>query len=157
MDDKFKQIRQAIINDPANAQYSSRKVMPLYVADAQARIVLITQMLSRHAQLQGRMWDDPAGDCLRNWLGITKEEFYHSGQIAILPMDFYYRGKQGKRDRPPCQESFSYWHPRLLQLMPNRQLMVLVGGYAAHAYLAEKRTVSQTAIIRNYRELLGHK
>lgn len=41
-----------------------------------------------------KFWDDPSGDRLRAWLGVSRDVFYNSGMIAILPMDFYYPGKE---------------------------------------------------------------
>ena len=40
------------------------------------------------------------GDRLREWMGISREEFYENDRIAHLPMDFYYPGKAEQGDLP---------------------------------------------------------
>lgn len=48
-----------------------------------------------------KFWDDPSGDRLQTWLEVSRDVFYNSGMIAILPMDFYYPGKGKSGDLPP--------------------------------------------------------
>lgn len=150
----FLKIRQAIIDDPANQQFTREGINPLYSAMATARINLIAQAPSRQAQAQQMFWDDRSGDRLRNWLGLTRDEFYHSGKVAIMPMDFYFPGKGRHGDLPPRPEFAPKWHPQLLKLMPHLQLTVLIGTYASHAYLHLPRSVKETTIVKNYRRYL---
>ena len=64
-------------------------------------------------------WDDPSGNRLRQWMQITKESFYDSNNIAIMPMGFCYpdTGKAG--DLPPRKECAKTWHESILEHLPN--------------------------------------
>jgi uracil-DNA glycosylase len=41
----------------------------------------------------GIPWNDPSGDRLRHWLGLTPEQFYDPRKVAINPMSFCYPAK----------------------------------------------------------------
>lgn len=154
MTDSFEKIFTAIQNDPENQAFTQQGIQPLYYASATARINIIGQAPGRIAQEKRKFWDDPSGDRLRTWLGVSREEFYHSGKIAILPMDFYYPGKGKSGDRPPRKDFAPKWHHQLLKLMPNIQLTILVGSYANHKYLHLKSKERLTDIVKNYQQYL---
>lgn len=154
MTDKFKQIYHAIQQDPQNKAFTAAGIMPLYSASPAARINIIGQAPGRIAQEKGIFWDDPSGDRLRDWLGVSREEFYNSGKIAILPMDFYYPGKGKSGDLPPRKEFAQKWHPQLLKLMPHIQLTILVGAYATRKYLGLKYKDRLTDIVKDYQHYL---
>ncbi len=41
---------------------------------------------------------DPSGERLRDWLGVTRPQFYNPDLFAIIPWDFAFRtGCQGRR------------------------------------------------------------
>lgn len=101
-----------------------------------------------------KFWDDPSGDRLRTWLGVSRDVFYNSGMIAILPMDFYYPGKGKSGDLPPRKGFAQNWHPQLLKLMPDIQLTILVGAYATRSYLHLVYKDRLTDIVRNYQQYL---
>lgn len=152
MKDSFAQIRKEIETDPENAAYTAKGIKPLYYASAGAHINIIGQAPGRAAQEKMRFWDDPSGDRLREWLGVSREEFYDSGVIAILPMDFYYPGKGKSGDLPPRKDFAPKWHPRLLKLMPHIELTILVGTYATRRYLHLKSSASLTDIVKHYKD-----
>lgn len=154
MADQFQQIKQAIMADPANANFTAQGIPPLYYAGPDARINLIAQAPGKRAQDQRMFWNDRSGVRLRDWLGVSWNEFYHSGKIAIMPMDFYYPGKGKSGDLPPRADFADKWHPQLLKLMPHIQLTILVGAYATHAYLHLPKKIKQTAIVENYQQYL---
>lgn len=154
MADKFKQIYRAIQQDPQNETFTAAGIMPLYSANPAARINIIGQAPGRIAQEKGIFWDDPSGDRLRDWLGVSREEFYNSGKIAILPMDFYYPGKGKSGDLPPRKGFAQKWHPQLLKLMPHIQLTILVGAYATRKYLGLKYKDRLTDIVKDYQHYL---
>lgn len=101
-----------------------------------------------------KFWDDPIGDRLRTWLGVSRDVFYNSGMITILPMDFYYPGKGKSGDLPPRKGFAQNWHPQLLKLMPDIQLTILVGAYATRSYLHLGYKDRLTDIVRNYQQYL---
>jgi len=148
------EIYQAIQADPQNQKFTLQGIQPLYHVDPDAEILLISQAPSRQAQAMMTFWDDASGDRLRDWMGVTKDQFYHSGKIAVLPLDFYYPGKQPHGgDLPPRKGVADKWHPALLKLMPKIQLTVLIGAYAQKAYLPT-RPKTLTATVAHYADYL---
>lgn len=154
MNDPFIEIFNEIKQDPANQQFTKQGIDPLYYASSTATINIIAQAPGKKAQDQHMFWNDRSGTRLRDWLGVSWDEFYHSGKIAIMPMDFYFPGSGKSGDLPPRPDFAAKWHPRLLKLMPHIQLTILVGSYAMHAYLHEKKSVKLTTIVHNYQNYL---
>ena len=154
MQSEFQKIFQEIQADPDNESFTKQAIKPLYYASSSARINIIGQAPGRIAQEKMKFWDDPSGDRLRTWLGVSRDVFYNSGMIAILPMDFYYPGK-GKSGDLPSRKGFAQnWHPQLLKLMPDIQLTILVGAYATRSYLHLVYKDWLTDIVRNYQQYL---
>ncbi|MDU5936171.1 MAG: uracil-DNA glycosylase family protein, partial [Lacticaseibacillus rhamnosus] len=85
---------------------------------------------------------------------VTKDQFYHSGKIAVLPLDFYYPGKGKSGDLPPRKDFAAKWHPSLLALMPHIQLTIVIGAYAQKYYLGKRREKTLTATVKNFRAYL---
>ncbi len=154
MQSEFQKIFQEIQADPDNESFTKQAIKPLYYASSSARINIIGQATGRIAQEKMKFWDDPSGDRLRTWLGVSRDVFYNSGMIAILPMDFYYPGKGKSGDLPPRKEFAQNWHPQLLKLMPDIQLTILVGAYATRSYLHLGYKDRLTDIVRNYQQYL---
>lgn len=154
MADAFQKIFQQIEDDQENQSFTQKGIKPLYYASADARINIIGQAPGRIAQEKMKFWDDPSGDRLRDWLGVSRDEFYNSGKIAILPMDFYYPGKGKSGDLAPRRDFATKWHPQLLKLMPNIQLTILVGAYATRRYLHLKYKDRLTDIVKDYQQYL---
>lgn len=100
------------------------------------------------------MWNDQSGDRLRAWMGISRDTFYNSGDIAVIPMDFYYPGKAKSGDVPPRKEVAEKWHQKMLDIMPNIQLTLLIGSYAQKHYLNVPRSTTTTNLVQNYRNFL---
>lgn len=77
-----------IMADPQNSSYTKQGIKPLFTIPKTARINIVGQAPGIRAQESGLYWNDPSGDNLREWLGVSKEQFYNSGLFAIIPMDF---------------------------------------------------------------------
>lgn len=148
--DQFDEIHQAIMTDPANAAFTAAGVEPLYHVTPDATIIIISQAPSRKAQESMVFWNDPSGDRLRDWMGVSKDEFYNSGKIAVMPIDFYYPGKGKSGDLPPRKGFAEKWHAPLLAGMPKLQLKLLIGAYAIKYYLGANREKTLTATVRNF-------
>ena len=99
-------------------------------------------------------WDDPSGRRLREWLGVSDAEFYHTTTFAVLPIGFCYPGKGKGGDLPPRPECAPLWQDPLLALMPNLQLKILIGAYAQAHYLGNRRGRTLTDTVRAYRSYL---
>lgn len=147
-------ITQAIKNDPDNAAYTAQGWEPLFHVLPTATILIVSQAPGRVAQQTATYFNDASGDRLRAWLGVTREQFYHSDKIAVMPLDFYYPGKGKSGDLPPRKGFAEKWHQPLLELMPQVQLTLLVGQYAIKAYLGTKRQKTLTATVQNYADYL---
>ena len=56
---------------------------------------------------------------LREWMGVTPEEFYDPGRLAIVPMGFCFPGLDAKGgDLPPRRECAPAWHEQLFAALP---------------------------------------
>jgi uracil-DNA glycosylase len=154
MSDVFTEIHQQIIDDPMNASMRAKGYDPLYAASADAKIAIVGQAPGRRAQEVMVPWQDASGDVLRKWLGCSNEQFYDPALIALLPMDFYYPGSAAHGDLPPRKGFAEKWHPKLLEQMPNIELIVLVGSYAQKYYLKKHTKQNLTETVRAFNEYL---
>ena len=145
------QINQAIMADPQNQTYTAQGIAPLFAAPTTARINIVGQAPGLKAEQSRLYWNDLSGDRLREWLGVDRECFYHSGLFAIIPMDFYYPGKGKSGDLPPRKGFAEKWHPQILSNLPNIELTILIGQYAQKYYLPDNK-LNVTETVRHYRE-----
>ena len=149
------QIKNAIMRDAQNQSFTERGIEPLFAAPTGARINIVGQAPGVKAEQTRLYWNDQSGDRLREWLGVDRETFYHSGLFAVIPMDFYYPGKGKSGDLPPRKGFAERWHPQILADLPNIELTILIGQYAQKYYLPQnKRNVTET--VKNYRGFLPH-
>jgi uracil-DNA glycosylase len=116
-----------------------------------ARILVIGQAPGSKVHATGKPWDDPSGDRLREWMGISREAFYDPAQVALMPMGFCYPGRASGGDAPPRRECAPLWHARILALLPPDRLTLLVGTYAQAAYLPPAKGRSMTTTVRAFR------
>jgi Uracil-DNA glycosylase len=67
-------------------------------------------------------------------------------------MDFYYPGKGKSGDLPPRKNFAPKWHEKILELMPNIELIILVGKYAQDYYLHKNKKSNLTETVFHYEE-----
>jgi uracil-DNA glycosylase len=117
---------------------------PTFRVSPTARVLIIGQAPGTKVHETGIPWNDPSGDRLRGWLGMTRDDFYDDARIAIVPAGFCYPGRlpQGG-DAPPRPECAPRWHPVLLPLLTSVRLTLLVGGYAQALYFS-RGSVTET-------------
>jgi len=118
-----------------------------------ARMLVIGQAPGTAVHESGVPWDDPSGDHLREWMGLSRDVFYTSKRIAIMPMGFCYPGKKKGGDAPPRPECAPLWHARIAEALPDVELSLLIGRYAHQHYL-DARAKSVTEAVRGFREYL---
>jgi uracil-DNA glycosylase len=147
-------IHQAILDDPANSEATAAGILPLYTASEESRIAIIGQAPGKKAQDSGIPWNDQSGVNLRQWLGVSDEQFYDPTLVALLPMDFYYPGKGAHGDLPPRTGFASTWHPKILAQLPGLQLTILIGRYAQVAYLGKSQKTNLTETVKSFRDYL---
>ncbi len=125
---------------------------PVPQADVRARILVAGQAPGRKAHASGVPFDDASGGRLRQWLGVTREQFYDPQLIAILPMGFCYPGTGSGGDLPPRRECAPQWRARLLQALPNIELTLVIGLHAMPWHLPGVAASSLTDTVRAWRE-----
>ena len=126
---------------------------PIVQVGASARIVIIGQAPGRRVHESGVPWDDPSGVRLRDWLGLTPEQFYDPDTVAIVPMGFCFPGSGSSGDKPPRPECAPLWHASLLAHLPADRLEVILGAYAQERYVAA-REKTLTATVARWRDHL---
>lgn len=112
---------------------------PVVQVGTDARIVIIGQAPGRRVHESGVPWDDPSGRTLREWLGLTDEQFYDPNIVALVPMGFCYPGKGSSGDLPPRTECAPLWHERVLSHLPAERLDVIIGMYAQKRYVPDRK------------------
>ncbi|MEO8374134.1 MAG: uracil-DNA glycosylase family protein [Sphingomonas bacterium] len=108
---------------------------PVVQFSANARILIIGQAPGIKVHRSGVPWDDDSGKRLRDWTGLSVEDFYDPARVALMPMGFCYPGKGASGDLPPRPECAPLWHDRILALLPADRLTLLVGHYAQARYM----------------------
>jgi uracil-DNA glycosylase len=128
---------------------------PVVHVKPEARLLIMSQAPGTAVHETGLSFNDRSGDRLREWLGITREEFYGNRHLGIMGMGFCYPGVDANGgDKPPMKICAPTWHPQLRPLMPKVELSLLVGHYAQVYYLGQSRKESMTATVRAWREYL---
>jgi len=126
---------------------------PVVRFSAAARLVIIGQAPGTKVHESGVPWDDNSGQRLREWTGLSNEEFYGESKVALVPMGFCYPGKGKSGDLPPRKECAPQWHGTIFKLLPARRLTLLVGSYAQAYYLeGDKRNLTEK--VRDFRSFL---
>jgi uracil-DNA glycosylase len=125
---------------------------PILQVDASARLRIVGQAPGRRVHETGIPWNDPSGDRLRKWLGLTPEDFYDQRKVAIIPMGFCYPGKACSGDNPPRPECASRWHDKLNAYFPVMPLTLLVGQYAQAHYLGGRRKATLGETVKAWKE-----
>ncbi|NRD18698.1 uracil-DNA glycosylase family protein [Winogradskyella eckloniae] len=116
---------------------------PVVTAHIDSKIVIIGQAPGTKVHNSGIPWDDQSGKKLRQWLNVTDAQFYNTENFAIIPMGFCYPGKGKTGDLPPRPECAPQWHEALLDIMPNVELIILIGAYAQKYYLKDKKNLTE--------------
>ena len=152
--DSFEQLKQEIMADSDNEKYTDEGIEPLFSTPSTAKILIVGQAPGIKAQESKIFFNDKSGVKLREWMGIDDEMFYKSGLIGVVPMDFYYPGKGKSGDLPPRKNFATKWHDKVLELMPNLELIILVGKYAQDYYLGNEKQQNLTETVFNYKQYL---
>ncbi len=125
---------------------------PVLQAGTTARILIVGQAPGIRVHTTGIPWDDPSGDRLRAWTGLSKSRFYDATQVAIIPMGFCYPGRGRGGDLPPRRECADLWLDQLLARLPHIELTLLIGLHAQRHFLGRRRKASLTETVKAWRE-----
>ena len=130
---------------------------PVLRVSATARIAVCGQAPGTRVHASGTPFTDPSGVRLRGWMGLTDAEFYDDSRVAVIPMGFCFPGLDANGgDLPPRKECAPLWHRRLFGLLPNLDLLLLVGGYAQRWHLPERRRQPLSEVVGDWRMISRH-
>jgi uracil-DNA glycosylase len=129
-------------------------INPILAASKNSKVAIIGQAPGRIVHETNVPWNDKSGERLRNWLGVTSEQFYNPELFALIPMGFCYPGTGKSGDLPPRKECAPQWHQQLFDEMPNLELVILIGTYAQKYYLKANSRKTLTETVKNFEEYL---
>ncbi len=133
-------------------QYLPFQPNPIVRPSKKAKILIIGQAPGTKVHETSISWNDASGNKLREWMGIDRDIFYDLNKIAIMPMGFCYPGKGKSGDLPPRPECAPQWHEALLKLMPQIELILLIGMYSQKYYLGKERKANLTETVKAWKE-----
>lgn len=119
---------------------------------AGARLLIVGQAPGSRVHASGIPWDDASGERLRDWLGISADDFYDPTRTAIVPMGFCYPGRGRGGDNPPRPECARLWFEPLQQHLGEVRLTLLIGQYAQRHVLGRARPRTLTETVRRWRD-----
>ncbi|WP_232305518.1 uracil-DNA glycosylase family protein [Gilvimarinus polysaccharolyticus] len=126
---------------------------PILQVDSNAKILIAAQAPGLLAHDAGRPFDDPSGDRLRRWLGVSPQQFYDPTLFALLPMGFCYPGTRVGGDLPPRPECAPKWRQEVLEYLEQIELTLIIGQYAQAYHLPNgKKTLTER--VQNWRNHL---
>ena len=125
---------------------------PVVMVSHGTKILICGQAPGRRVHESGLPFTDPSGDRLRDWMGVSKAEFYDDGRIGVAAMAFCFPGTPPKGgDYPPPKRCAELWRQELMaELQP--ELILLVGIYAQTYALGKKAKASVTETVRAFRD-----
>jgi uracil-DNA glycosylase len=123
---------------------------PVVQLSQTVKLLIIGQAPGTRVHESGIPFDDKSGDRLRQWLQLTREEFYDEKTIGILPMGFCYPGKGTSGDLPPRPECAPLWHDKLLSHLTQLRVVLLIGRYAIEKYLPQHKDKSLTELMQEW-------
>ncbi len=127
---------------------------PVLQIHPDARILIAGQAPGRKVHESGIPFDDASGNRLRDWMGVSRDQFYDPKLVAILPMGFCYPGTGKSGDLPPRPECAPAWREQLLASLQQLQLTLVIGQYAQAYHLQGQKNASLTEIVRAWRDFL---
>jgi uracil-DNA glycosylase len=143
-----------ICRESPSARLLPHEPRPVVLPSATARILVAGQAPGTKVHATGLPFNDASGDRLRDWLGVSRDEFYDPDKFAIVPMGFCFPGQDAKGgDLPPRRECAPAWRTRLLALMPQIELVLAIGLYAQSWHLGAVGRASLTQTVMDWREI----
>lgn len=125
---------------------------PVVVLSSKAKILIAGQAPGLRVHESGLPFNDASGDRLREWLAVSREEFYDPDRFAIVPMGFCFPGYDEKgSDLPPRRECAPLWRQAVIDAMPQVELILTVGQYAQAWHMGKMRAKTMTETVRDWR------
>jgi uracil-DNA glycosylase len=128
---------------------------PVVVMSSTARILIAGQAPGLRVHESGIPFNDASGDRLRDWLQVDRDIFYDPGRFAIVPMGFCFPGYDARgSDLPPRRECAPLWRQRVIDQMPQIELVLTIGQYAQAWHMGSIRKQNMTGTVKAWRETL---
>lgn len=124
---------------------------PILQLNPKAKILIAGQAPGQKTHHKSIPFDDPSGNRLREWMGVTRDTFYDESAIAILPMAFCYPGTGKSGDLPPPKRCADQWRAQLLGLVPKIQLTLVIGQYALDWHLGDQQSSTLTETVKGWK------
>ncbi|MFT4151423.1 MAG: uracil-DNA glycosylase family protein [Paracoccaceae bacterium] len=116
-----------------------------------ARLLIAGQAPGARVHASGRPFTDPSGDRLRDWTGLSVEEFYDFSRVAVVPMAFCFPGYDAKgSDLPPPAICAATWRAPVIAALPGLRLVLAVGGAAQKWHLGTRDVTATVADWRRH-------
>ena len=113
---------------------------------------------ARKVHASGTPFTDRSGDRLRDWMGVTPQEFYDEARLPSCRWASAFRGRTTKGgDLPPRRECASLWHRELFAALPQVELVLAVGSYAQNFHLGEAAGTTLQETMLDWRTHLRRK
>ena len=129
---------------------------PVVVLSRTARVLIASQAPGLRVHETGLPFNDASGNRLRDWMGVTREQFYDPSLIAIMPMGLCFPGyDRNGGDMPPRRECAPLWRARGLALMPQIELVLTVGQYAHKWHIAPPKGETMTETVHRWKTILA--
>lgn len=110
-----------------------------------ARVLIAGQAPGLRVHEANKPFWDPSGRRLRDWLGMSEDEFYDQSRVAIVPMAFCFPGYDAKgSDLAPPGLCAVTWRARVMEALGEVPLTILIGGYAQKWHLKTRAGVTET-------------
>ncbi len=136
---------------------------PVVRVSSTARLLVAGQAPGVRVHATGLSFNDPSGDRLRDWMGVTREIFYDEARVAIVPMGFCFPGHDAaKADLPPRRECRASWHDELFQLLPQIETILAIGRHAQDYHFERlgfpgAKAARLEAVVAGWRERAGRR
>lgn len=128
---------------------------PVAVLSSRAKILIAGQAPGLRVHETGQTFNDASGNRLRDWLGVTRDEFYDTDKFSIVPMGFCFPGYDANGgDLPPRKECAPHWRATVMAAMPQVDLILAVGHHAQSWHLGERVRENMTETVRHWRDYL---
>ncbi|MCV2880431.1 uracil-DNA glycosylase family protein [Actibacterium sp. XHP0104] len=118
-----------------------------------ARILVAGQAPGMRVHEAGKPFLDASGDRLRDWMGVTADQFYDQSRVAVIPMAFCFPGYDARgSDLPPPPLCRDTWHDAIMQALGGVDLMLVIGGYAQAYHLGAAAKGGVTRTVQAWRD-----
>lgn len=156
LDKLVAQIRACrVCRDSPTGKPLTHEPRPVLRVSATARIGVFGQAPGTRVHVSGLPFTDPSGVRLRQWMGVSDEEFYDASRIAVIPMGFCFPGQDSKGgDLPPRRECAPLWRAQLLASLPKLEMVLLVGRYAVDWHLGREASARLADTVADWRAIV---